>query len=113
MSNLQALSRTERHVRENWILSHWALGLHMAGPFELLSMRNCRALRSATMPVYPPRASISLTICPLAIPPTAALQHLLAHPVITIETRRTAEPTIAAAMAASQPACPPPTTIIS
>ena len=85
----------------------------MAGPFDLLSILNCKVHASVTIPVYPPRASISLTICPLAIPPTAGLQDILAKPSMSMETRRTFDPIFEAAIAASQPACPPPTTMIS
>ena len=113
MSNLQALSRISRQCSENWILSHCARGLHIAGPFERFSIRNWRVERSVTMPVHPPRASISRTICPLAIPPTAGLQDILAKPSMSIVTSRTDEPRVAAAIAASQPACPPPTTMMS
>ena len=38
---------------------------------------------------------------------------ILAKPSISILTSRTDEPRFAAAIAASHPACPPPTTIIS
>ena len=113
ISNLQLLSRILRQHSENWILSHCARGLHIAGPFDRLSIRNWRVLRSVTTPVHPPSASISRTIWPLAIPPTAGLQDILAKPVMSIVTSRTVEPSVAAAIAASQPACPPPTTMMS
>ena len=113
MSNLQLLSRILRHSSEKRILSHCARGLHIAGPFERLSMRNWRVVRSVTTPLHPPSASISRTICPLAIPPIAGLQDIFAKPSMSIVTSSTDEPSVAAAMAASQPACPPPTTMMS
>ena len=67
-------SSMERHISENLMRSDCARGLHIAGPFERLSIRNCMAVRSVTIPIWPPRASISLTICPFAMPPTAGLQ---------------------------------------
>ena len=47
---------------EKRVLSHWARGLHIAAPFERLSMRNWTAVRSVIRPICPPKASISLTI---------------------------------------------------
>ena len=93
--------------------SAWARGLHMAGPFDRLSMRNCRLERSVTMPICPPSASISLTICPLAMPPTAGLQLIWAILFISIVMSKVVEPKLAAAHAASQPAWPAPITITS
>ena len=46
---------------------------HTAGPLPWLSIRNCIAVSSVTIPMCPPSASISRTICPLAIPPTAGV----------------------------------------
>ena len=51
-----------RHLAIYFNLSLCERGLHMAGPFERLSIRNCTAVASVTMPIKPPRASISLTI---------------------------------------------------
>ena len=65
------------------------------------------------MPEYHPNASISLTIWPLAMPPMAGLQLIWAIVCMFIVTRSTLDPILAAAAAASQPACPAPTTIIS
>ena len=58
-------------------------------------------------------ASISRTICPLATPPIAGLQLICAMVPIFMVTNNTLEPKFAAAAAASQPACPAPTTITS
>ena len=68
---------------------------------------------SETIPEYPPSASISLTICPLAIPPIAGLQDICAIFCKLIVTNKVCAPKFAAAAAASQPACPAPTTITS
>ena len=46
----------------------------MAGPLPRLSKRNWMAVASVKIPIAPPRASISRTICPLATPPIAGLQ---------------------------------------
>ena len=61
-SKLGVFSRISRQYWLNFILSHCARGLHIAGPFERFSMRNCIEAISVTIPVCPPRASISLTI---------------------------------------------------
>ena len=88
-------------------------GLHIAGPFERFSIRNCMALRSVTIPIWPPNASISRTICPLAIPPTAGLQLICPILFMSMVISRVFDPMLAAAVAASQPACPAPITIMS
>ena len=46
----------------------------MAGPLLLFKILNWIVERSVTIPEYPPIASISRTIWPLAIPPIAGLQ---------------------------------------
>ena len=68
---------------------------------------------SVIIPEYPPKASISLTICPLATPPIAGLHDICAMVCMFIVTNKTEEPKLAAAAAASQPECPPPTTMTS
>ena len=110
---LGVCSSVRRQSCENRALSHWARGLHMAGPFERFSIRNWIVERSVTMPVYPPIASISRTICPLATPPMAGLHDICANLVISIVTSSVRQPILAAAAAASHPACPPPITIMS
>ena len=110
---LGVFSNISRHAQINLPRSHCARGLHMAGPFERLSMRNWIAVRSVTIPMYPPSASISLTICPFAMPPTAGLQLICPILFISIVIRQVFEPRFAAAAAASQPACPAPITITS
>ena len=106
-------SRISRQAQMNLPRSHCARGLHMAGPFERLSIRNWMAVRSVTKPMYPPNASISLTICPFAIPPTAGLQLICPILFMSIVMRHVFEPKLAAAAAASQPAWPAPITITS
>ena len=113
MSKLQVFSRTERQFRENCILSHCARGLHIAGPFDRFSIRNWSVEASVTTPDMPPSASISLTNCPLAIPPMAGLHDIWAILFMSCVTSRTREPRRAAATAASQPACPAPMTMMS
>ena len=61
----------------------------------------------------PSNASISLTKCPLPRPPIAGLQDI--SPIVDNELviRAVWTPDLAAAAAASQPACPAPITITS
>ena len=99
-----------RHSKMNFARSHWARGLQTAGPLPRLSIRNCIAVASVISPICPPRASISRTICPFAIPPTAGLQLIWAILFISIVIRQVSAPSFAAAEAASHPACPPPMT---
>ena len=113
MLRLGVFSSMRRHSRLNFMRSHCERGLHTAGPFERLSIRNCMAVLSVTIPICPPSASISRTICPLAIPPMAGLQLICAILFMSIVTRQVLQPRRAAALAASQPACPAPTTTTS
>ena len=113
MERCSVFSIILRQVSINLARSFCARGLHIAGPFERFSIRNCIAVWSVTIPVNPPKASISLTICPFAIPPIAGLQLIWAILFISIVMRSVSEPRFAAAHAASQPACPAPTTITS
>ncbi len=110
---LSVFSSISRHRAENLLRSACARGLHMAGPLERLSIRNCMDVRSVIIPVMPPKASISRTICPLAIPPMAGLQLIWAILPMSIVIRSVCAPRRAAACAASHPACPAPTTITS
>ena len=59
------------------------------------------AVLSVTIPICPPNASISLTICPLAIPPTAGLQLICPILFMSIVMRHVLAPMFAAAAAAS------------
>ena len=113
MCRLGVFSSTSRQAQMNLLRSHCARGLHMAGPFERFRMRNCMAVLSVTRPMNPPSASISRTICPLAMPPTAGLQLICPILFISIVMRHVLDPRFAAAAAASQPACPAPITITS
>ena len=113
MSRFGVLSSIERHCQMNFPRSHCARGLHMAGPFERFSMRNCIAVASVTSPIIPPKASTSRTICPFAMPPTAGLQLICAILFMSIVTRHVLAPMLALAHAASHPAWPPPMTITS
>ena len=113
MSRLSVLSSIFLHSQIYFSLSHCALGLHIAGPFDMFSNLNCIEVLSVTIPMNPPRASISLTICPLAMPPTAGLQDICAILFMSIVTRHVFAPILAEAVAASHPACPPPITITS
>ena len=113
ISKLQVFSRIWRQFIEKRALSHCARGLHIAGPFERLSILNCIVDASVTTPLNPPSASISLTIWPFAIPPIAGLHDIWAVFPISIVMRSTLDPSLAAATAASHPACPAPMTIMS
>ena len=113
ISRLGVLSRMERHSQINFPLSHCALGDQTAGPLPRLSILNCIAVLSVTIPICPPNASISLTICPFAIPPTAGLQLICPILFMSIVIRQVLAPMLAAAAAASHPACPPPITMTS
>ena len=64
-------------------------------------------------PSPPPRASISCTRWPLAVPPMAGLQDRRPMAAASLVTRPTLQPRRAAVTAASMPACPPPMTIRS
>src|SRR5512140_1765239 len=64
-------------------------------------------------PISPPSASISRTRCPFANPPIAGLHDMRPMASALIVRRRVEHPIRAAASAASQPACPPPTTMTS
>ena len=113
MSRLSVWSRMVLHSQINFPLSHWARGLHTAGPFPMLSIRNWMAVLSVTIPICPPKASISRTICPLAIPPMAGLQLICPILFISIVIKQVLAPMFAEAAAASHPACPPPITSTS
>src|ERR1039457_518732 len=68
---------------------------------------------SATSPMMPPRAATSRTRWPLATPPTAGLQLICAIRSRFMVMRAVLRPIRAAAIAASHPACPAPTTATS
>ncbi len=62
------------------------------------------AEESVILAIWPPRASISLTNCPLAMPPMDGLQGMDAILSISMVSRRVAHPMRAEARAASHPA---------
>ena len=84
-------------------------------PLRLIAERafsgSAKTLKSVTLPDIPPIASISLTICPLATPPIAGLHDMRHIASISCVINIVSAPNLAAACAASAPACPPPTTI--
>ncbi len=94
-------------------LSHWARGDQTAGPRLVFKSRNWMPTASVTSPITPPRASISLTRWPLAMPPTAGLQDIWAIKSRFIVTMAVLRPMRAHARAASHPAWPAPTTTTS
>ena len=94
-------------------MSAWALREWTDGPFEEFNIFIWIRVLSAFIPISPPNASISLTIIPLAEPPIEGLQGIVAMLLVFPVTNKVLCPILAAAKAASQPACPPPTTIIS
>src|SRR6184192_1943099 len=91
----------------------WAPRAQTAGPFDRLSMRNWIVARSVARPMMPPRASISRTTVPFAIPPMAGLQDIC--PIVSRfdVSRRVRAPKRAAMTDASVPAWPAPTTTSS
>ena len=112
-SRLSIPSNVCLHFLEKSIRSDCALGLHIAGPLDWLSILNCIMVSSVTTAEYPPRASISLIICPLATPPIAGLQDIWAMVSMFMVTKSVLAPRLAAAAAPSHPAWPAPTTITS
>ena len=84
-----------------------------AGPLPVLSMRDCRKVSSMARPISPPRASISRTKWPLAVPPMDGLQGMSATPSMFSVSSSVRQPMRAQASAASHPACPAPTTTTS
>ena len=68
---------------------------------------------SIFFPISPPKASISLTRCPFDDPPICGLHGILATHSRVIENINVLNPILAAANAASHPACPAPITAIS
>ena len=113
MKRLGCDSSTSRIFMRYCCLSHCARGDQTAGPREVLSRRNWMPTASATSPMMPPRASTSRTRWPLAMPPMAGLQDICAMRSRFSVKRAVRRPMRAEAIAASQPACPAPTTTTS
>ena len=65
------------------------------------------------LPISPPSASISRTKCPFEVPPTFGLHGIIAMLSILTVKQIVFKPSLALAKAASQPACPAPTTTTS
>ena len=63
--------------------------------------------------ISPPRQSISLTKCPLELPPMCGLHGIFATASKLIENNNVFLPILAVANAASHPACPAPITATS
>lgn len=84
-----------------------------AGPFTRLSTLNCTPALSIILPATPSRASISLSIVPLPIPPKLGLQEQT--PILSNlgVMRAVRAPARAAPAQASAPAWPPPMTTTS
>ncbi len=80
---------------------------------EVFRRRNWMPTASVTSPMMPPSASTSRTRWPLAMPPTAGLHDICAIKSRLSVNRAVFSPRRAAAMAASHPACPAPTTTTS
>ena len=94
-------------------MSAWARSECTAGPFDLLSIFDCINVASIFLPISPPRASISLTRCPLELPPILGLHGIMAMLSQLTVKQIVLSPSLAHARAASQPACPAPTTTTS
>ena len=84
-----------------------------AGPLAVFNILLCISVLSAFIPICPPKASISFTNCPFPVPPIDGLQGIKAIESKDIVTTNVLWPILAVARAASQPACPAPTTITS
>src|SRR5215475_14453907 len=113
MYRLGWLSSTSRIFRRYCCLSHCARGDHTAGPRDVFSKRNWIPTASVTSPMMPPSASTSRTKWPLAMPPTAGLHDICAIRSTLSVYSAVFSPMRAQATAASQPACPAPTTTTS
>ena len=84
-----------------------------AGPLPVLSMRDWMKVSSMALPISPPSASTSRTRWPLPVPPMAGLQGISASASRLSVKSSVLWPMRASASAASQPACPAPTTTAS
>ncbi len=112
-SRFSAVSRTCFMFREYMFLSFWVRVDWTAGPLRVFRVLYWIAEESDTFAIQPPRASISLTSCPLAVPPMEGLQGMAAILSMSMVSKRVLQPMRAAARAASHPACPAPTTMTS
>ena len=96
-----------------FFLSACALNECTAGPLDVFSIFICIIVLSIFFPISPPRASISLTKCPLELPPICGLHGIFAIASKLIENISVFIPSLADASPASQPACPAPITATS
>ena len=94
-------------------LSHCARVACTAGPRLVLSVFSCSEVRSALNPISPPSASSSNTRWLFASPPIEGLHGICAMESGRLVMRSVRTPMRAAMRAASAPACPPPTTMMS
>ena len=85
-------------------MSFCDLGDQMAGPFDVLSILNCKPLLSAIRGIIPPIASISFTKCPFAEPPIDGLHDNTPIVASDIVIRAVEQFIKAEALAASIPA---------
>ncbi|OQC22648.1 MAG: hypothetical protein BWX68_03060 [Verrucomicrobia bacterium ADurb.Bin063] len=74
-----------------------------AGPLELLRMRNWMPPSSVANAIAPPKASTSLTRCPLPMPPMDGLQLICPSVSMLCDSSSVLQPMRAAASAASVP----------
>ena len=96
-----------------FFLSACALRECTAGPFDVFNILDWINVWSIFTPISPPKASISLTRCPLAVPPILGLHGIIAtESNVNVQTK-VLHPILAAANPASQPAWPAPITTIS
>jgi len=96
-----------------FFLSACALKEWTAGPFDVFNILICIIVWSIFFPISPPKASISLTKWPLELPPICGLHGIFAIFSKLIENINVFIPILEHASAASQPACPAPTTATS
>ena len=82
-------------------------------PLEVFNILICTKVLSIFFPISPPKQSISLTKCPFELPPICGLHGIFATVSKLIENNKVFIPILAAASAASHPACPAPITAIS
>lgn len=98
--------------------------IHTAAPRDLFNTLNCIPDISATTPINPSKASTSLTMWPLPIPPIEGYNVILINQKYTLHDispivskllliKQVLKPILAETAAASHPAWPPPTTITS
>ena len=93
--------------------SAWARVARTAAPLLALRRRNCMPDISVANAIAPPSASSSRTRWPLPMPPMEGLHDICPSVSMLWVSRSVSAPMRAAASAASVPACPPPTMMMS